>query len=70
MARAQLRAVQRGEPVHARELARRIIRERAEAEPGGVAQVHGVNRTGDPAPALPVDSAIDKATYRIPEKKS
>lgn len=61
--RTQLREVKRGESVHPRELARRAIRQHAESQPGGVAQVHDINRTGDPAPILPVDKAVDSATY-------
>lgn len=64
-----LREVKRGEVIHPRELARRAIRERAEALPGGVAEVHDPNRTGDPARALPVDEAVDKATFRVPDSE-
>lgn len=72
MNKSQLRAVNQGEAIHPRELARRIIREQAESLPGGVAEVHDVNRTDPdkPAPALPVDTAIRKGTYEIPKAKA
>lgn len=67
--KTSLRAVEKGELIHPRDLARRIIRDRAKQQKGGLAEVHDPDRPDldRNAPMLPVDEAVKSATYQIQE---